>query len=351
MIKKASQWGHIYISRSNNFLVNQSAEAWLFQHGDPNIKHLFLWRNNPVVVIGRHQNPYRECHLNRLEEDGVVLARRESGGGAVYQDLGNTNFTFYHDHQASTKEDNNSIICKAIHDRYDLDIQPKGRNDLVVNDKKVSGAAYRLLTPKFLHHGTLLRDVQMERLQNYLNPDKAKLESKGVQSVQARVLNMKELNPDITHEGLCESIVDSFLAHFCDRLGESKENCRIEYVDEEGLQGKEGFQASYDKYKDWDWRYGRSPEFTYHVENRFSWGNLDIHFNSKSGVIRSISIFSDSLYPSMITAMETHLSNCELASQPLADAFSKMKREFEGEDAAPPLAYLDEAHAWFSQQL
>jgi lipoate-protein ligase A len=168
----------------------------LFEHPDIKSSTLFLWRNRPCIVIGRWQNPWKECDHSKMQGKEVKLARRRSGGGAVYQDLGNTCFTFIHPipeggFAMDTKEINNKILLKALKN-LGITAEVSGRNDILVDGFKVSGSAYKanLGMKRSLHHGTMLVDVNLDDLKTYLNPDKPKLESKGVDSVIKRVANL-----------------------------------------------------------------------------------------------------------------------------------------------------------------
>lgn len=158
--------------------------------------------------------------MNRIEEDRVEIARRKSGGGAVYQDLGNTCFSFFipiYDETSplDTRVKNNEVIINAL---KSLEIEAKisGRNDLEVDGKKISGSAYQLdlgsntRRKKALHHGTLLLDVKFDDLHNYLNPNKKKLQSKGVDSVVSRVLNLCTIKPSLTHQVVSNALFESF---------------------------------------------------------------------------------------------------------------------------------------------
>ena len=201
------------MSKTHDPFFNLATEEWLFRSGDITRPTLFLWRNEPTVVIGRCQNPWKECDISKLREKGVHLARRFSGGGTVYQDLGNTNFTFLTSLANHDKERNSQIIIRAL-STFGLCAETSGRNDLIVGGFKVSGAAYKLAPPRALHHGTLLIQVDMSALAGLLNPNKLKLQSKGIASVASRVKNLKELSQSVSHEALCSAIVTSFCNHY-----------------------------------------------------------------------------------------------------------------------------------------
>jgi lipoate-protein ligase A len=203
----------VLMSKTQDPFFNLATEEWLFRSGDITRPTLFLWRNEPTVVIGRCQNPWKECDISKLRAKGVHLARRFSGGGTVYQDLGNTNFTFLTSLANHDKERNSQIIIKAL-SSFGLSAETSGRNDLIVGGFKVSGAAYKLAPPRALHHGTLLINVDMAALAGLLNPNKLKLQSKGIASVASRVKNLKELCPILSHEALCSAIVTSFCNYY-----------------------------------------------------------------------------------------------------------------------------------------
>ena len=135
---------------------------------------LYLWRNNPVVVIGRHQDPYAECNVEALKRENVVLARRRSGGGAVYQDLGNTNFTFITSSRGFAKTEGSTLLIEALK-RHNISASLSGRNDVTVGGAKVSGTAYTIMPFTALQHGTVLRNVDMERMARVLTPSRTKL--------------------------------------------------------------------------------------------------------------------------------------------------------------------------------
>lgn len=219
----------LLISESVNPLFNLAVEDAIFQTMDASQQVLFLWRNDQTVVIGRGQNPWKECNTQKMEEDGITLARRSSGGGAVYHDLGNTNFTFMAGKPGYDKESSTALILEALH-TLGIGAQSSGRNDIIVEQdgeiRKISGSAYRETKDRGFHHGTLLIDVDFGRLSRYLNPDPKKLHAKGISSVRSRVANLVEFKPELNHEVICRAIE----AQFRKKFGEIK---TIEYISEE----------------------------------------------------------------------------------------------------------------------
>jgi lipoate-protein ligase (EC 6.-.-.-) len=211
----------LLISESYDPWFNLAVEECIFRQMPATQRVLFLWRNADTVVIGRAQNPWKECNTRRMEEDNVRLARRSSGGGAVFHDLGNTCFTFMAGKPEYDKTISTSIVLTALN-VLGVTAEASGRNDLVVKtaegDRKVSGSAYRETRDRGFHHGTLLLNADLSRLANYLNPDKKKLQAKGITSVRGRVANLVELLPGITHEKICLAVTEAFFSHYGERV-------------------------------------------------------------------------------------------------------------------------------------
>ncbi|KAJ3451942.1 lipoate-protein ligase [Anaeramoeba flamelloides] len=305
-------------SNQNNPFLNLAIEEWLLKDSPVSKPTLYLWRNSPTVVIGKHQNPWKECNLEAMRQNGVNLARRESGGGAVYQDLGNTNFTFLVGRKDFSKEANNSIIVRAL-SHFGIKAEVSGRNDLTVDQKKISGSAYKLTNERAFHHGTMLMNVDLKALGKYLTVNKLKLQSKGVKSVRSRVSNLIEYNKEIEHEGFCKATIEEFWKHYDD-------HCEIETIGKEIITKIPKIQNYFNHLKDWDWRFGHTPKFNLEFEKKFDWGLISVGIISNDGKIKKVKIFSDSLYPGMITALENCLSGTEINKQKLKNAIENAKK-------------------------
>eukprot|EP01112_Ceratiomyxa_fruticulosa_P007274 TRINITY_DN1881_c0_g1_i1.p1 TRINITY_DN1881_c0_g1~~TRINITY_DN1881_c0_g1_i1.p1 ORF type:complete len:388 (+),score=76.70 TRINITY_DN1881_c0_g1_i1:69-1232(+) len=314
----------IFSSTTNDPIFNLATEDWLLKDSPYPLTHptLFLWRNSPTVVIGRYQNPWKECHVQKMEEDNVTLARRQSGGGAVYQDLGNTCFTFISNNSVYSKETNSEIIIQALK-KFGISAVASGRNDILVDGLKISGSAYKKSAQKSFHHGTLLINVDMNALQKYLNPNILKLKSKGVSSVVARVVNLSTLNTNITHDTLSQAIIDTFKEHYNDK------DSKVENLDQQTLSQIPSLAESYNSLKDWNWRYGATPAFEINFETRFDWGIIDVHINCSEGVISEIKIFSDSLFPLMIEEITSSLKGAPYNKKGVYDALEKSRQKFQ----------------------
>ncbi len=278
---------NIFTAEHHDPWFNLATEDWLFKTFPEDHHVLFLWRNKPCIVIGRFQNPWNECNLKAMERDGVVLARRQSGGGAVYHDLGNTNFTFMSPKGTYDKERNFSIISEAL-GRFGINAEQSGRNDILVEGKKVSGSAFRMTGQRAFHHGTLLINADMGKIPVYLTPDKQKLQSKGVRSVASRVANLTEFNASLTHQGLCDALIDVFQHTY-------GEFSTVEDLTTERLSKISSLYETYRQYSDWKWRFGTSPQFAHRISARFDWGSITLDIDVKEGRIGQLNVFSDSL--------------------------------------------------------
>jgi len=321
---------------------NLATEDWIFRDMDPETHVLFLWRNDNTVVIGRYQNPWTECNTEKMEADGIKLARRQSGGGAVFHDLGNTNFTFLSSKKAYDKSVNNSIISNALK-KFNIEAFASGRNDILIKsadgDKKVSGSAFKETKDRAFHHGTLLIDADLSKLGNYLNPSKKKLESKGIKSVRARVTNLVECNSSINHDSLCSAIIEEFKKHY-------QAECEVELLDHQFLKTVTHLDNYYQKLKDWQWRFGETPKFNHFLEERFTWGGIEAHIDSHKGLITDCKIFSDSLHPEMIEYITRDLIGKKYSPEGIEEAFAATKKELPMIEAE-----LDEFSCWLAKEV
>ena len=253
---------------------------------------LYLWQNRHTVVIGVNQNPWKECHVKELERDGGFLARRMSGGGAVFHDLGNLNFTFLaHEDVYDVSKQLDVIVCAV--NKFGLKAEKSGRNDILVDEKKFSGNAFYHSNGRCFHHGTLLVDVNMSDLSRYLNVSQAKLQSKGVNSVRSRVINLKELSPGMTVESLRQALIEAF--------GEVYGG-KPSLLSDDNLNQPE-IKRIEEKYASWDWRLGRKLPFTAEYGNRFAWGDLTLQFCVEGGVIQDAVAYSDGMETNFISAI------------------------------------------------
>ena len=332
----------LLVSDSHDPLFNLAVEECIFRQMDPNQRVLFLWRNANTVVIGRAQNPWKECNTRRMEEDGVTLARRSSGGGAVFHDLGNSCFTFMAGKPGYDKSISTAIVLDALK-LLGVNAFASGRNDLLVatqdGDRKVSGSAYRETHDRGFHHGTLLLDADLSRLANYLNPDPKKLAAKGISSVRSRVANLCELLPGIEHQQVSHALIEAFFAHYGARVSP-------EHISPTQLPNLPGFADTFARQRSWEWNFGHAPAFTHQLDERFDWGGVELHFDVEKGVIGRAQIFSDSLDPAPLDALAQRLVGVTYRSDAIAALLGQLKTDFPARQAE-----LDALAGWLQAAL
>jgi len=240
---------------------------------------------------------------------------------------------------------NMAIICDALA-TFGIPAEKSGRNDITVHGKKVSGSAFKKTAKKSFHHGTILIDVERDAFSKYLNPNKAKLLSKGVDSVQSRVLNLKELVPTLNHQRVCEAIVHQFL-----KVYNQPPHTLIETLDTKTLEQIPQLQEFYTQLNDWNWRFGNTPNFEHNLETRFAWGIIDIHIHATNAIIESVKIYSDALVPSLIEALMENLVGVPYSPEGIRFGCAKVKA-LEAYAGDPNLlAYITQFEDWLCSQL
>ena len=337
-------------------------EALLSRVGEGDLI-LYLWQNERTVVIGRNQNPWKECRTALLAEEGGRLARRLSGGGAVFHDLGNLNFTFLMaeaDYDLPRQLTVLERACRSL----GIPAQRSGRNDLLADGRKFSGNAFYKHNGRAYHHGTLMVDVDLEMVQRYLSPSKAKLAAKGVDSVRSRVVNLREFVPELTIEQLSDALTAA-LAEVYDAAraicppGEATGNRQQATGDERGTAERNvgtsiacpptsesliachserseesvplssvlsldvnviDLRALTEKYKSDAWLYGQKLPFTASVENRFPWGGVELQLKVNEGVIRAAKVYTDAMDETLAGTVEEMLMGCPFQFSPLSAA-------------------------------
>lgn len=332
----------LLISDSYDPWFNLAVEECIFRQMSPTQRVLFLWRNNDTVVIGRAQNPWKECNTRRMSEDGVKLARRSSGGGAVFHDLGNTCFTFMAGKPEYDKSISTGIILDALHS-LGLTAGASGRNDLVVTtadgERKVSGSAYRETKDRGFHHGTLLLNADLSRLANYLHPDPKKMQAKGITSVRSRVANLVELMPDITHEQICDAVTESFFKHYGERV-------EAEHISPRYEPDMPNFSEQFLKQSSWEWNFGQAPAFNHQLDERFVWGGVELHFDVERGLITRAQMFTDSLNPAPLEALAERLQGVIYRSEEISAVVQQLAQDYPEQQTE-----LRDLNQWLLQQV
>ena len=297
-----------YESGSFDPFLNLAMEQHLLETVASGCCLLYLWQNENTVVIGKNQNPWAECRASLLEEEGGHLARRLSGGGAVFHDLGNLNFTFLVPTADYDLQKQQRVLLEACKS-FGIPAELSGRNDLIAGGRKFSGNAFYRNGPRSYHHGTIMVDVDGTKLQRYLTPAKAKLEAKGVPSVRSRVVNLLELCPSITVDGLKQALMNAFESVYglesAPRVFAEAEEWRIAELREQ--------------YSSWAWRFGQRLPFTCRAAGRFPWGGVEIQLQVNEGVIRRAAVYSDDMDFAFPPALEKALTGCPLDLSALRD--------------------------------
>jgi lipoate-protein ligase A len=298
---------------------------------------LYLWQNERTVVIGRNQNPWKECRTALLAEEGGRLARRLSGGGAVFHDLGNLNFTFLMaeaDYDLPRQLTVLERACRSL----GIPAQRSGRNDLLADGRKFSGNAFYKHNGRAYHHGTLMVDVDLEMVQRYLSPSKAKLAAKGVDSVRSRVVNLREFVPELTIEQLAAALTAA-LAEVYDAAraicppGEATGNRQQATDLPVGTAlsrprtpvfpldvNEMDLRELTDKYRSEAWLYGQKLPFTVSVEDRFPWGGVELQLKVNKGVLRAAKVYTDAMDETLAGTVEEMLMGCPFQFSPLSAA-------------------------------
>ncbi|MCL2898528.1 lipoate--protein ligase A [Brenneria tiliae] len=314
----------LLLSDSFDPWFNLAVEECIFRQMPTTQRVLFLWRNAETVVIGRAQNPWKECNTRRMAQDGIKLARRSSGGGAVFHDLGNTCFTFMAGKPAYDKSVSTQIILNALA-AQGINASASGRNDLVIDTdggpRKISGSAHRETKDRGFHHGTLLLNADLSRLADYLNPDVKKLQAKGITSVRSRVANLIELLPSIDHQQICRSVIASFFDYYAER-------CEPEIISPAAFPDLPGFSEQFACQSSWQWNFGQAPDFTHLLDKRFDWGGVELHFDVERGVIVRSQIFTDSLHPAPLEALAVALRGTAYRPENMAGICQQLSVEF-----------------------
>ena len=296
------------LSTQSNPYLNIAVEQYLLSQPSDGDITLYLWANRRTVVIGQFQNPYAECDVDLLEADGGFLMRRRTGGGAVFHDLGNLNFSFIVPYELYDQTRQFTVLQHAVAD-YGLETELSGRNDVLCRGRKFSGNAFSKGRNQRLHHGTILIRTDVEAVQKYLKVKPAKLHRHGVDSHKSRIVNLSELNPDIT----AESIVPHLLHAFEQEYGAPAVSLNFEAL--AALPEVQQIAASFASP---DWKYGRWQQFEAQQSAQFPWGGVEISLvvDEASSTISSVKIASDCLFPDVIELAQHLLTGASTLQPP-----------------------------------
>ena len=304
---------------------NLASEQYLLE-GEGDV--FMIWRNGRSVIIGKNQNAYSEVNVGFCEEKGIKVARRLTGGGAVFHDEGNINFSFVTDKTDEGIDFGRFIepITDAL-SVFGIKAEKNGRNDITADGFKISGNAQTVYnTPdgrkRLLHHGTLLFSADISDMTGALNVRKEKLEAKGIKSVSSRVRNICDLDGYAGPRSPVE---------FMKELTKNAEKrYGVKAVSFDADEEKIIHASEKEKFSTWEWNFGASPSFTNSVSKRFPYGIVELGICSKNGVITSIDVSGDFFGEKDVKELETELVGCRLGRDELKSALSDVGKYVNG---------------------
>ncbi|WP_374049810.1 lipoate--protein ligase [Neobacillus sp. PS3-34] len=291
--------------------INLAIEEYALKNLDINETYLLFYINKPSIIIGKNQNTIEEINTEYVEGNGIQVVRRLSGGGAVYHDLGNLNFSFI------TKDDGESFhnfrkftepVIEALQ-KLGVNAELSGRNDILAEGRKISGNAQFSTRGRMFSHGTLLFDSEMDHVVSALNVKKDKIESKGIKSIRSRVANISEFLSDIIS---IEEFRSLLLKNIFGGLEEIPEYVLTE-EDWEKI-----YQLSEERYRNWDWNYGKSPKFNLQHSHRFPVGQIDVRLEVNRGTIENCKIYGDFFGVGDVSDIESKLQGYGMKEQKLS---------------------------------
>ena len=266
---------------STDAYFNLASEEYLLKHFEDDV--FMLWRNDKAVIVGKFQNSAAEINLDYVREHGIKVVRRQTGGGAVFHDLGNVNYTFIGSKGSGDFRTFSEPILRVLNE-MGVPAQFEGRNDLTINGMKFSGTAQCVYRDRILHHGTLLFASEMDDLTAALKVNPLKFKDKAVKSVRKRVTNISEHLPS-------PMSVTDFIEVVMQNVSQNSENAVPYELSEYDIQ--EISKLRDEKYSTWDWNFGTSPKFGYTKQIRTGGGNVELNLDVEKGVITAIKFYGD----------------------------------------------------------
>ena len=314
----------IFVPNENNDpRVNLAIGTYLLTEMPLDEPILLFYINEPSIIIGRNQNTIEEINKEYVDEHGIHVVRRLSGGGAVYHDHGNLNFSFIMPDDGNSFRDFAKVtqpIIQALHDLGVECAELKVRNDLVINDMKFSGNAMYATNGRMFAHGTLMFDSDIDEVVNTLKVRKDKIESKGIKSVRSRVTNIKPFLSEDKQEMTTEEFRQEILLKIfgVDSIDQVK---TYELTDQDWAAIN---KISEQYYRNWDWNYGKSPAFNLERRHRFPIGSIEMKMNVADGAIQEIKIFGDFFGLGEIKDVEDILTGVKYDKASLEEAIDQI---------------------------
>lgn len=299
--------------------INLALEEYVLNNFGEDNTYLLFYINAPSIIIGRNQNTFEEINTDYVDENGIKVVRRLSGGGAVYHDEGNLNFSFltqddgesFHDFAKFTQP-----VVKALNN-INVPAELIGRNDLLVEGRKISGNAQFATKGRMFSHGTLMFNSEIEHVVSALNVSEEKIKSRGIKSIRSRVANISEfLTEEITMDEFKELIL-----RYIFEVDDVKDVPRYELTEEDWNNVHE---ISKQRYQNWDWNFGKSPAFNVKKSHKFDSGLLDVRLDVKKGLIENCKIYGDFFSVGDVTVLEEQLVEVKHEKKSVENALKDM---------------------------
>lgn len=291
------------------YIINNSTDPWfnlaleevLMKDKSINDDIIMLWQNDKSVIIGKHQNTVEEVNQQFADSNNIKIARRTTGGGAVYHDLGNLNYTFITNYYNKEEVDFKKFAVPVVKALQSLGLNPElsGRNDILLDGKKISGTALACIGDRFMFHGTLLFDINIDMASKVLTVKADKIESKGIKSVKSRITNIKPYLQGSSINDFKEKIISSFEQNSDDFIKRDINQSEIDRV----------YELYDNKFSKAEWNYGYSPNCNFHKYTKQPCGGIDINLNIENGYVTECKIFGDFIGIRDISDVENTLKN------------------------------------------
>lgn len=297
--------------------INLAIEEYALKNLDINETYLLFYINEPSIIIGKNQNTIEEINTDYVESNGIHVVRRLSGGGAVYHDLGNLNFSFI------TKDDGDSFhnfrkftepVIEALQ-KMGVNAELSGRNDILAEGRKISGNAQFSTRGRMFSHGTLLFDSEIDSVVSALKVKKDKIESKGIKSIRSRVANISEFLSD-------KMDIKEFRSLLLKNIFSGSTEIPEYVLTEEDWQ--KIHEISKERYQNWDWNYGKSPKFNLQHSHRFPVGQIDIRLEVNKGEIENCKIYGDFFGVGDVSEIENLLIGQKYEKASIEDALNEI---------------------------
>lgn len=279
---------------------NIATDEYIFKHITEDC--FMLWQNDNAIIVGKHQNTLAEINIDYVRSHDIKVVRRLSGGGAVYHDMGNLNYSFTKTGENSEMVDFKKYTLPILEVLQELGVDARfeGRNDLTIEGKKFSGNAEHVFRNKVLHHGTLLFTSEMKNVSGALKINPLKYSDKAVKSVPKRVTNISDhLKAPLTLEEFTQKIMDHIVA--------THDDCVLYEFTENDLAAIKKIRD--EKYATWEWNYGKSPDYNFKKGIRTDGGTLEMNLDVEKGIIRKVKIYGDFFNEKDIADIELALEN------------------------------------------